>query len=108
MTARTIISISYCIIATECSVTYTINKENISIKLKRKAKACLNFQLIKIIKWGVSPACVFITPSGKVYVYPSSYHDDYKEANIDCLVVKQYVKYKDSDDQVWCCKGCIK
>ena len=61
-------------------------------------------------------SCVFETPSGKNYVFPTRF-DKFEEDDIDCSVVEQYVpmrgKYisqggpKIVVDRVWRCKRCL-
>lgn len=62
-------------------------------------------------------SCVFETPSGKNYVFPTRF-DKFEEDDVDCSVVEQYVpmrgKYisqggpKIVVDRVWRCKSCLK
>ena len=61
-------------------------------------------------------SCVFETPSGKNYVFPTRF-DKFEEDDIDCSVVEQYVpmrgKYisqggpKIVVDHVWRCRSCL-
>ena len=64
-----------------------------------------------------SSSCVFETPSGKIYVFPTRY-DKFEEDDIDCSVVEQYVPMqggfisgnsgpKVMVDSVWRCKCCL-
>ena len=61
-------------------------------------------------------SCVFETPSGKMYVFPTRY-DKFEVVDIDCQVVEQYVPMggtyisqggpKIVVDRVWRCKSCL-